>query len=298
MLTSKLYEYVTSNKSPLQSELFQLEPRLNLRRLEKHDDQILICMDEIHLESEAFQLRNIISSTDFYGSKGHVDKLAKELKSAQHHLEPVILSRLHVPSQAAQRLVLIDGYHRFNAYRAKGRTEIPAFIIHADPMEAALQSVLVNSRNTLNMSSAEKLEAYWTVFLIMTDKPGQTSILKKIGCSNGTLQNFRVAFKELRKDKSLEEVLEYTWAEAKRERLSENSFQFDEHALVREWAEQLFKQFGHKGKHAPQVFGEAVELYMGEQNFDALINYNIDRKYDFEDVGGSDVLCRVNYDDF
>ena len=295
MLTSKLYEYVNSGKSPIQAESLQLEPRLNLKQVEKHDEQLLIRMDEIHLESQAFQPRNITSSKCFYSSKGHISKLAKELKTAQHHLEPVILCRLHVPPDASERLVLVDGYHRFSAYQATGRTEIPAFIISADPLEAALQSVLLNSRDTLNMSTSEKLEAYWTVFLIMTEKAGQTSVLKKLGCSNGTLQNFRVTFNELRKDNSLEQVLNYTWAEAKRERLSDNAFQFDEHALVREWAEQLFKQFGHKGKHAPQAFGEAIELYMGEQNFDALINYNIDRKYELDECN---LLSRVEINDF
>ena len=122
--------------------------------------------------------------------------------------------------------------------------------------------------------------------------------LKKLGCANGTLQNFRNAFKGLRRENSLEEVLEYSWAEAKREHLSDQSFEFDEGTLVRDWAEQLFKQFGHKGKHAPQVFGEAVELYMGEQNFDALINYNIDRKYDLDAWDACDALSRRVHEDF
>jgi len=298
MLTSKLYEYVNYDKSQFNSELFELEPRLDLKLQATQNSYTLIPMGKIHLEREAFQPRDITSSRDYYESKGHVAKLAKELHDAKYHLEPVILCPLFVPKQATERLVLIDSYHRYSAYRAKGRTEIPAFIIMANPLAAALQSFLLNSRETLNMSSTEKLEAYWTVFLIMTEKAGQTAMLQKLGCSNGTLQNFRIAFKDLRLENSLEEVLRYSWAEAKRARLNEQSFEFDEDALVRDWAEQLFKQFGNKGKHSPQVSGEAVELYMGEQNFDALINYNIDRKYDLDAWDGFDALSRPEHEDF
>lgn len=298
MLTSKLYEYVNYDKSQFRSELFELEPRLDLKLQCTKNEYTLIPMEKIHLEREAFQPRDITSSRDYYESKGHVAKLAKELSDAKRHLAPVFLCPLYVPKQATERLVLIDGYHRYSAYQAKSRTEIPAFIMTANPLEAALQSCLLNSRDTLNMSSTEKLEAYWTIFLIMTEKAGQTAVLKKLGCANGTLQNFRNAFKGLRRENSLEEVLEYSWTKAKRERLNDQSFEFDEGTLVRDWAEQLFKQFGHKGKHAPQVFGEAVELYMGEQNFDALINYNIDRKYDLDAWDACDALSRRVHEDF
>ena len=148
------------------------------------------------------------------------------------------------------------------------------------------------------MSSTEKLEAYWSIFLIMTNKPGQTAILKKMGCSNGTLQNFRNTYKRLQQVNSLDMIFEYSWYEAKRELLVDTSCEFDEAALVREWSEQLFKQFGHKGKHAPQVFGDAVELYMGEQNFDALINYNIERKYDLDGWDACNSLMRQETEDF
>jgi len=48
---------------------------------------------------------------------------------------------------------------------------------------------------------------------------------------------------------------------------------FDEDALVRSWTERLFKALGHNGRKSPQSFGKAIECYMGESAFEAMIYF-------------------------
>lgn len=298
MHTSKLYAYMKADRSPQQLELFSVNAEIISSKPPTNVNHKRVSIEAIYLEHEAFQPRSIKYAQDVYASKGHVASLAKSLKEPDSDLEPVTLCNLCIPNDGATQLVLIDGYHRLSAYKAKGRTEIPAIILDANPLEAAVHSVLNNFKNKLNMTSSEKLNAYWTIFIAMTGQKGRTSTLKKMGMSNGTLQNFRKVYKDLIQNNSFEEILDLDWQEAKYAMSRTEEVPFDPNETARLWAEQLFKQFGSTVKDSPDVFSEALEIYMGEQKFDALINYNIDRFYDLPNWDGHSELTRFEEEDF
>lgn len=298
MHTSILYSYMTADGSSEQLELFPLDDKIVSIGTHTKVNHKRFLIEEIHLEHEAFQPRCIKNTRDYYASKGHVATLAKSLKDPDKDLEPVTLCNLYIPSEGTKRPVLIDGYHRLSAYKAKGRVEIPAVIIDANPLEAAVHSVLNNFKNTLNMTSSEKLNAYWTIFIAMTGKKGRTSTLKKMGISNGTLQNFREVYKDLIQNYSFEEILDLDWHEAKYAMSNTDECPFDPNDTARLWAEQLFKQFGTTVKDSPEVFSDALEIYMGEEKFDAFINYNMDRFYNLLNWDGHSELTRFEETDF
>ena len=298
MHTSILYSYMAADRSSEQLELFPGHDKTVSIGTPTNVSHKRFLIEEIHLEHEAFQPRWIKNTHEYYASKGHVATLAKSLKDPDNDLEPITLCNLYIPNEGTKRPVLIDGYHRLSAYKEKGRTEIPAIVLDATPLEAAIQSVLNNFKNTLNMTSSEKLNAYWTIFIAMTGKKGRTSTLKKMGISNGTLQKFREVYQDLTQNHSFEEILDLDWQEAKYAMSNADECPFDPNETARLWAEQLFKQFGTTVKDSPEVFSDALELYMGEEKFDALINYNIDRFYNLLNWDGHSELTRFEEADF
>jgi len=296
MHTSTLHAYMIADNSPQQLELFSLGGEIIATGTQTNVQRNRVPIDEIHLENEAFQPRRIENQREIYFSKGHIATLAKCLKEPDSDLDPVTLCTLHIPHEGVKKLVLIDGYHRVAAYKAKGRKDIPAITIDANPLEAAVYSVLTNFKNTLNMTSSEKLNAYWTIFVAMTGQKGRTATLTKMGISNGTLQNFRVVYRSLIQTISFEEILTLNWQQAKNGVSDTDDCPFDPDETARKWAEQLFKQFGTSVKNSPEVFSDALAIYMGEQSFDALINYNIDRFFDLLNWDGHSELTRLEAD--
>jgi len=54
--------------------------------------------------------------------------------------------------------------------------------------------------------------------------------------------------------------------------VNQTNFDCDEQARL--WSETIFRGFGHKGKQSPEVFFEAVKLYMGENKFQNMVEHH------------------------
>lgn len=73
-----------------------------------------------------------------------------------HAMPPVLLVRLR-NMDAGERLLLVDGFHRFHAYCHAGATHIPALIVeHCGEAEAFALALKANANHGLQRSEADK----------------------------------------------------------------------------------------------------------------------------------------------
>lgn len=86
-----------------------------------------------------------------------VKKLTADLSSSpDHHAEPVTVC------DVGGRLILVDGHHRYDSYRAARRETLPARVIECAESEAHLLATLLNSYNaTIPLGSEEKSQMIW-----------------------------------------------------------------------------------------------------------------------------------------
>lgn len=86
-----------------------------------------------------------------------VKKLTADLSaSPDHHAEPVTVC------DVGGRLILVDGHHRYESYRAAQRETLPARVIECAESEAHLLATLLNSYNaTIPLGNEEKSQMIW-----------------------------------------------------------------------------------------------------------------------------------------
>ncbi|HHW34668.1 MAG TPA: ParB N-terminal domain-containing protein [Paracoccus solventivorans] len=113
----------------------------------------LVALDRIAYEDD-FRFR--AGSVD----PAHKADLASTIKNTGKALDPVLLWQ---PPEDGERLVLLDGAHRVAAYQAaKWQREIPALVLVGADRRAALGAALkANSKRTLGLSQAERMDAAW-----------------------------------------------------------------------------------------------------------------------------------------
>ena len=98
-------------------------------------------------------------------SETHVEQLQNRLHQASSELDPILLARFD------NALWLIDGHHRFMAYRRAARKTIPARIIEIDRNTALAASKLVNCDDVkLPMHPDQLKEAAWQFLALETDQ--------------------------------------------------------------------------------------------------------------------------------
>lgn len=111
-------------------------------------------------------LDRITPDNDFWFRSGDIDAahkadLARTISNTGKPLDPVLLWQPE--GEDSQRLILLDGAHRIEAYKAANWSDsIPATIlIGADRREALGAALKANSALTLGLSQAERMDAAW-----------------------------------------------------------------------------------------------------------------------------------------
>ena len=111
-------------------------------------------------------LELITYSSDFCFRAGGADvahkaDLASTIKNSSRALEPVLLWQ-EEGNPEEETLVLLDGLHRVEAYRAVDWPHpIPAVIVTCDRRTALRVALSGNSRRTLQLTQAERMDAAW-----------------------------------------------------------------------------------------------------------------------------------------
>ena len=153
---------------------------------------------------------------------------------------------------------LIDGYHRYEAYKAfmKERgylPDIPVKVFRGGLNQAITHSIRCNSKNKLPMQSFEKSERAWKLLALNTGMT-QKEIYQACGVSKRLVATMASALRALPKDQN---PLDLTWKEV----LRMKPMSHDGEKIVEEMTAALKKTFGSKAIKYPNYFAEALNNY-------------------------------------
>lgn len=158
---------------------------------------------------EVFQMRYSIEPDE-----DHVEELRRIIVK-QGRVDPIETVKLN------SRYIVVDGHHRFTAYRAVGPEDrcVSIKVLDISPREAALRAVAANSRTVLTMSgTAERTEAAWKLVTLddWTDwKYSKSEVSGAAGVSTETISKMRRVIRELTRAHTAVDIGSISWREAR-----------------------------------------------------------------------------------
>jgi|TARA_R110002020_G_C16309517_1_gene773709 ParB-like chromosome segregation protein Spo0J len=162
-------------------------------------------LDRINERPEVYQLRDGLQ-------EHHVAELVEVLKQGRE-LDPMTLWE----EPETGEIVLVDGHHRFAAYREVGWAAPVSVHLHrCDPRTARLLAMGENGKSRLQFSNTERQNAAWA---LVCDGPiipwtySRAEIADAAGVSSGTVATMRRTRKQLEEQKS---YLDRSWSKALR----------------------------------------------------------------------------------
>lgn len=216
-------------------------------------------MDAIMFATEVFQPRDINAA--WLATDSHVKALVEAVKTAEGNaFDPVTVwwSGLH--------WYVIDGHHRMMAYRrAKKEDEklpldtIPVDVFDGSLDEAIRQSAVLNSKDKLPMTRADKLERAWKLVCLGNGWTGE-DIVSATTVSLRTVATMRKERKGLLAQ-GKDDPLEVTWADVLSKVSPVNHDDDWKERQAVEWQKRLVRMFGKKFAEQPEIAARAIELY-------------------------------------
>lgn len=218
-----------------------------------------LSMDAIMFATEVFQPRDINAA--WLATDSHVKALVEAVKTAEGNaFDPVTVwwSGLH--------WYVIDGHHRMMAYRrAKKEDEklpldtIPVDVFDGSLDEAIRQSAVLNSKDKLPMTRADKLERAWKLVCLGNGWTGE-DIVSATTVSLRTVATMRKERKGLLAQ-GKDDPLEVTWADVLSKVSPVNHDDDWKERQAVEWQKRLVRMFGKKFAEQPEIAARAIELY-------------------------------------
>lgn len=213
---------------------------------------------------EVFQLRRPAKHV----SDSHVRSLADTAKHRE--LDPLTIW------WDGKRWALIDGHHRFAAYREVGKSnaEVPVVVFAGSLAEAMRKAAQDNSKDKLPMSRSEKTNAAWR--LVTTTELSRKETAEAAGISEASVAEMRrvrallqalmeqdgSAWNKAHPNKELADV---SWMEARRIAKGQDAADIDwddfNEKKAQEWATAFHKVFGKDASNRPEALARALELY-------------------------------------
>ena len=207
-------------------------------------------LDAVTLIPDVYQGRSAFNAKTGVteGGKLHVATMTAALKSSTDELDAVTILRV------AGRNILIDGHHRFAAYRSARRGSLPVCYFSGDPTAAVLACGKENLKTRLAVSGTDKSQRAWE--LVCSKLFSKSAIVAASGASDGNVGNMR------RKLKVLEEAgadIPFEWRKVQLQEFEGGSKAQEQ---VREWARKLSDTFGppkmFKTEGKKVMFAEAL----------------------------------------
>lgn len=217
-------------------------------------------LEAIRLVPQVFQHRE----DSQWASDDHVRTLVKALRSSTKAATKLPLEPLTV-FWAGDCWVLIDGHHRYKAYKTIERAEpVPVTVFHGTLDEAIGQALKGNSKDKLSMSKSEKSNAAWRLVVSTSLSLNQMATASTI--SKPTIILMRKVMRYLREADLEVDLGGLTWQQAHRKYQGkvEQDFVPDPEwrdKRVAAVAQTLSDTFGGEFKRKPEVFWEAVRKF-------------------------------------
>ena len=241
-------------------------------------------LESVELIPEVFQHRE-----DFqWASEDHISTLTKSMKNStkaatKRPLEPLTVFWI------GDGWVLIDGHHRYKAYKLIEYVEpVPVTVFFGTLDQAIGQALKGNSKDKLAMSKSEKTNAAWR--LVISTSLSLNQLVEVSTISKPTIALMRKVMRHLREadpDVALDKL---TWRDALRKFQGKEDEEF---VPDPEWrdkrtsavAQTLSDTFGGEFKRKPEVFWEAVRKYDSNLTDHFLRMHGIDPEdYHFEEA--------------
>lgn len=237
-----------------------------------------LSLNELQVEPFVFQQRDFKGGGNQGTISNHIESLLQNIKSEpDNRLDPVQVWSVGL------RWVIIDGHHRFEAYKlfAKGKGwfeeafKVPVTVFEGTLEEALIQSTTTNKKKAEALTRVEKGDAGWRIVCINHDGSGGWKKSKKdiaalgfVGSS--AVGRMRSTYLELIKSEWAKHInpMDMTWIEAQ-ERLKGNTSPREysstsQEALADDWSNRLGKALGIAPTTNPEAFLMAVEKYSSQ----------------------------------
>jgi hypothetical protein len=165
--------------------------------------------DRIRVAEQVFQWRRFKSNR--IPSDDHILQMARTVHESKEPLPPILVFPV------GAWFYVIDGHHRLAAYDTAGwKSGIPARLFEGSLDGAYREALRLNSRDKLQMSKTDKINAAWTLV-----KKGEDSIketMRLSGVSKGTVNNMREVWRKLNDGQhgEPEDLVELSWQQARR----------------------------------------------------------------------------------
>lgn len=223
-------------------------------------------LDELHLDIDNFQFRHLPFRSD------HVDDLVEAIKRVRY-LDP--LTVWERPEDGC--LFVVEGHHRFEAYKRSGKVQAVPVIVHRCGFDdAQLLALEDNTKVRLPMTNDEKMDAAWRLVAKDMHKDDgaytytRKQIIQATGASRSTIANMRNVMQTL---KRMDEDAPASWGHAQMlargadtEWTDEDREAWDDKHRTK-LKEVLASHAVYLLSRRPSLIIEAAEEFMGQQLF-------------------------------
>jgi ParB-like chromosome segregation protein Spo0J len=216
----------------------------------------LLPAHRIKLRPEVFQQRSPLAAA----SEAHVRELTAKAKTSRDGLDPVTVW------WDGKHWVCIDGHHRLRAYllAGMGRDEVPVRVFDGSAQQALKESAGANTKDKLQMRSAEKSNAAW--HLVMA---GEELTQGEQADASGVSRRLVVMMHGVKRDllaKGHKDIGDLSWEKARRLAAGSDAEtpDYDDAWLeeqARKVADKLHKHVGIKAAAQVEVFAKALEMF-------------------------------------
>ncbi|MFC5476688.1 ParB N-terminal domain-containing protein [Massilia suwonensis] len=232
-------------------------------------------LESIEIIPQVFQHREDAQ----WASDDHVQTLVKVIKNSTKAAKKKPLEPLTV-FWIGDGWALIDGHHRYKAYKAIGYADpVPVTVFSGTLDEAIGQALKGNSKDKLAMSKSEKTNAAWR--LVISTGLSLNQLVDASTISKPTIIQMRNVMRTLKETDPGLDLDELTWHQAlrkyqgKEEEDFEPDFEWRDKRIAKV-AQKLSDTFGKEFKRKPELFWEAVRKYDSNLTDHFLKMHNVD----------------------
>lgn len=224
-------------------------------------------------------------------SAAHLSALRKTLRNTGG-LDPVLVwQETDETGNPTGRQILLDGHYRVAAYRAEqaaGKINghgVPAVLLTCTRMEAHLEALLVNAKDTLPLTQIERLNAAWFLVRTYPNALSKPRLAKVSGASERTVANMRKQLRTFMEKKEMPNgnwIIDRTYPEKKEYQAPTDE---ERRQKVDELKAAIRGAFNVVRTRDIEIMGDALQEALGAQQFAMIADYLL--VGDRDDDGGT-----------
>jgi hypothetical protein len=233
-------------------------------------------------------------------SETHLAALRKTLRNTGRLDAVTVWQEVDAKGSPTGRLVLLDGHYRLGAYRAElssGKIEgrgIPAMLVKCSRMEAHLVALKANSKDTLPLTSIERMNAAWALVRAYREHLSKRRLSLASGVGERTIARMR---QQLRKFEEAKETPDGNWMIDRRfpekSDLMPPSDEARRH-MIEALSQALKGALQEVRTRDVEIIGEALQAALGQRQIALIADYL--GAGDTDDDGGTGWMVPDEFD--